>query len=312
MEGPAKSCLRKPYPAVLLVIMLLFLLGAGEGVFAAELTIVATTNIVGDVARQVVGDAGAVVTLMGPGVDPHLYHPTHGDMRRLSQADIIFYNGLHLEGKMGDILVRMARSLPTYAVTEYMGPDDLLETESFAGLYDPHVWMDVKLWIKAVERVRDALAEVDPQRAALYQRRAQAYIEELERLHGWVHQQVASLPPERRVLVTAHDAFAYFGRAYQVEVVGLQGISTDTEVGLADISRMVSLLVERQIPAVFVETSVSTRGMEAVMQGAAARGHHVRLGGELYSDALGAPDTPQGTYVGMIRHNVTTIVEALR
>lgn len=312
MEGPAKSCLRRLCPTVLLAIVLSVLLAAGEGAFAGELTIVATTNIVGDVVRQVVGDAATVVTLMGPGVDPHLYNPTHGDMRRLSQADVIFYNGLHLEGKMIDILVRMARSIPTYAVTEYMGPDDLLEPESFAGLYDPHVWMDVRLWTKAVERVRDALAEVDPQRADLYRRRAESYIAELEQLHRWVQEQVSTIPPQRRVLVTAHDAFNYFGRAYEVEVMGLQGISTDTEVGLADISRMVTLLVERRIPAVFVETSVSTRGIEAVIEGAAARGHRIRLGGELYSDALGAPDTPQGTYVGMIRHNVATLVEALR
>lgn len=277
-----------------------------------KLTVVTTTNIVGDTVRNVVGDAADVISLMAPGVDPHLYQATQGDLRRLAQADVIFYNGLQLEGKIGDILQRMGRRTPTYAVTEYITPDELLVDDSFGGVYDPHVWFDVSMWIKAVERVRDAMAEVDPGRADVYAANAARFIEELEALDGEVEALFASIPPDRRVLVTAHDAFGYLGHRYGIEVVALQGISTETEFGLADVRNLVDLLVERQISAVFVETSVSARGIQAVIEGARARGHSVEIGGELFSDSLGAGGTPEGTYIGMIRHNAATIAEALR
>lgn len=280
--------------------------GGGEG-----LRVVATTNIVADAVRNVVGEAGTVAALMGPGVDPHLYQASQGDVRRLAEADVIFYNGLQLEGRLGDVLVRMARRVPTYPVTEYLSHDELLEAEAFGGAYDPHVWFDVRLWMKAVERIRDALVEVDPDRAEIYRANAQAYLATLERLDGWVRARLALIPAERRVLVTAHDAFSYLGRAYGLEVVGLQGISTEAEYGLADVIELVDLLLARQIGAVFVETSVSGRGIQAVIEGAAARGHQVVLGGELYSDALGAEGTEAGTYVGMVRHNVEAILAAL-
>lgn len=279
---------------------------AGDG-----LQVVATTNIVADAVRNVVGEAGTVVALMGPGVDPHLYQASQGDVRRLAGADIIFSNGLQLEGRLGDVLAHMARRVPTYAVTELLPVEELLAAEGFGGAYDPHVWFDVRLWMKAVERIRDALVEVDPERAPIYQANARAYLETLAELDAWVRERLAQIPPQRRVLVTAHDAFGYLGRAYGLEVVGLQGISTDAEYGLADVIQLVDLLVERQIGAVFVETSVSGRGIRALIEGAAARGHQVALGGELFSDALGAEGTAAGTYVGMIRHNVETILAAL-
>lgn len=313
--GIDRACafVRRSLVAAVLSVVTALMLGLvptqGE---AADIHIVTTTNIIGDAARHVVGEAGTVISLMGPGVDPHLYNATQGDMRRLSRADVIFYHGLNLEGKMSNIFVMMGRSIPTYAVTEYMLPADLLEPEEFNGLYDPHTWMDVRLWMKAVERIRDALIEVDPQQAETYQRNAAAYMSELEQVHEWTLEQLSLIPDQRKVLMTAHDAFNYFGRAYDIEVVGLQGISTDVEVGLADITNMVNMIVNRAIPAIFVETSVSTRGIEAVREGAQAKGHRVELGGELFSDSLGDEDSPEGTLIGMIRHNVRTIVGALR
>lgn len=276
------------------------------------LTVVTTTNIVGDTVKNVVGDAAEVISLMAPGVDPHLYQATQGDLRRLSRADVIFYNGLNLEGRIGDVLVQMARRTPTFALTEYANPDDLIEDDGFGGMYDPHIWFDVKLWVQAVERVRDAMVEVDPARADYYTANAARFIEQLHALDEEVETAIASIPAERRVLVTAHDAFGYLGLRYGIEVVALQGISTEAEFGLADVRNLVDLLVDRSIGAVFIETSVSPRGIQAVIEGARARGHEVRIGGELFSDSLGAAGTPEGTYIGMVRHNVNAIVEALR
>lgn len=276
------------------------------------LTIVTTTNIVGDTVKNVVGDAAEVISLMAPGVDPHLYQATQGDLRRLSQADVIFYNGLSLEGRIGNVLMQMARRTPTYALTEYANPDDLIEDDGFGGVYDPHLWFDVSLWVQAVERVRDAMIEVDPARADYYTANAARFIEKLRELDQEVEAAIASIPPERRVLVTAHDAFGYLGQRYGIEVVALQGISTEAEFGLADVRNLVDLLVNRSIGAVFIETSVSPRGIQAVIEGARARGHEVRIGGELFSDSLGAAGTPEGTYIGMVRHNVNAIVEALK
>jgi len=266
--------------------------------------------MVADLVRNVGGDRVAVTALMGPGVDPHLFKASEGDVARLQQAQIIFYNGLHLEGRMGDILVKMAREKPTVAVAERVPEELLLVTED--GVEDPHIWFDVSLWMRAVDVVRDSLIELDPAGRTVYEQNAAAYREELAELHTYAGEQLAAIPAGRRVLVTAHDAFGYFGRAYDVEVRGLQGISTATEYGLADLQQTVDLLVERQIKAVFVESSVPRSSVEALVAGAAARGHAVTIGGELFSDALGAEGTPEGTYVGMVRHNVNTIVAALR
>jgi len=272
--------------------------------------VVATTGMVADIVREVGGDRVRVTSLMGPGVDPHLYKATQGDMAKLDQAELIFYNGLHLEGKMVKILKRMGRIKPVVPVAEKIDPKRLIRTED--GQPDPHVWFDVQLWITAVETVRDHLIQADPGRKADYEARAAAYIGELEDLDRYVRKQIASIPKKRRVLVTAHDAFGYFGRAYDIQVVGLQGINTASEYGLSDVQQLVNLLTERKIKAVFIESSVPKRSIEAVVKGAAAKGHRVSIGGELYSDALGEAGTPEGTYVGMIRHNVDTIVSALK
>lgn len=286
--------------------------GAGRtGTAAGErIPVVATTGMVADLVRNIGGERVAVTALMGPGVDPHLFKPTEGDVARLQQARIIFYNGLHLEGRMGDILVKMAREKPTVAVAERIPEERLLITED--GVEDPHIWFDVSLWMAAAEVVRDALAELDPDGQSTYEQNARAYLDELAELDEWVRAELATVPAARRVLVTAHDAFGYFGRAYDVEVAGLQGISTAAEYGLADLERTIELLVERQIKAVFIESSVPRSAIEALVAGAAARGHAVTIGGELFSDAMGAEGTPEGTYVGMIRHNVRTIADALR
>lgn len=278
----------------------------GEG----RLRVVATTGMIADLVGSIGGDQVAVTALMGPGVDPHLYKASEGDIARLAQAQVIFYNGLHLEGRMGDILVKMAGSKPTVAVAERIPADLILHTAD--GTEDPHIWFDVTLWMEAADVVRDTLATQDAAHAEEYGANAVAYRRELEALHAYAKEQLATVPAGQRVLVTAHDAFAYFGRAYDVEVMGLQGISTATEYGLADVQHLVDLLTERGIKAVFVESSVPRRSVEALVEGAAARGHTVSIGGELYSDAMGAADSPEGSYLGMVRHNVDTIAKALR
>jgi manganese/zinc/iron transport system substrate-binding protein len=271
-----------------------------------------TIGMIADAARIIGGDHVEVTGLMGPGVDPHLYKASEGDLQRLDQAGLILYNGYNLEGKMGDLLVRMSRTRPTVAVSEYI-PDSLLrEPPEFQGHYDPHIWFDVSLWRRAVERTRDALVEASPSHRSDFERSAAAYLDTLDALHAWCREQMATVPKERRVLVTAHDAFGYFGRAYDVEVVGLQGISTVTEYGLNDVRRLVDLIVGRRVKAVFIESSVPRRSIDAVVEGCRARGHQVVVGGTLFSDAMGAAGTPEGTYVGMVRANVRTIVEALR
>jgi manganese/zinc/iron transport system substrate-binding protein len=271
---------------------------------------VATIGMIGDVVTAVGGSRVRVETLMGPGVDPHLYKASEGDVQRLADADVVFYNGLHLEAKLADVLERL-REGRAAAVTDTIPRARLLAPPEFAGNYDPHVWFDVRLWIRATERIGEVLAARDPRHADEYRRRARAYIATLRELDGWVRGQVARVPPERRVLVTAHDAFNYFGRAYDFEVRGLQGISTASEAGTADIRRLARFIAQRRIPTLFVESSVSPRAIEAVREAVRARGFDVVLGEPLFSDAMGDPGTPEGTYRGMVRHNVRAIVDGL-
>lgn len=274
--------------------------------------VVATTGMIADVARRIAGDRAEVTTLMGEGVDPHLYKPTRADMATIMRAEIVFYNGLLLEGKMTDALVRAATAgRKVHAVTELLDEKDLLEPEGFQGHYDPHVWMDPVAWSKAAEVIRDKLIESDPAGAEAYRKNAAAYLEELRALDAYARRVLSTVPAESRVLVTAHDAFNYFGRRYGYEVVGIQGLSTESEAGVEDINRLVNLLVSRKVKAVFIETTVSDRNVQALIAGAKARGHDVKVGGALYSDAMGAPGTYEGTYIGMIDHNVTTIARAL-
>lgn len=272
--------------------------------------VVTTVGMIADAVEHVGGERIRVEGLMGPGIDPHLYKASEGDVRRLERADVIFYGGLHLEAKMADVLERIGERRLTRAVTDGIPRSRLLSVG--AGQYDPHVWFDVDLWKGAVREVRDTLAAADPAHAAGYRARAAAYLAELDRLHDEVKRKSATVPPGARVIVTAHDAFGYFGRAYGFEVVGLQGISTASEAGAKDVRRLADLIATRRIPAIFVESSVSPRTIEAVEEAVRARGFDVEIGGSLFSDAMGSAGTPEGTYVGMVRHNADTITEALR
>ena len=284
----------------------------------AQNTVVCTTGMVADLARRVSEPEVEVHALMGAGTDPHLYKPTEGDLQRLAKAALVLYNGLHLEGKMSLILERLGRVRPTVAVAEAI-PSALLRypAESAARRAtesppDPHVWHDVSLWRYALQRATDALCERFPRHATLFQARSRLYDEELQSLHEWCQAQLAQIPPEQRVLITSHDAFGYFGRAYGLEVRSLQGISTLSEYGLRDLRSLVEFIVQRRVKAIFAESSISPRALQAVMVGSRQRGHIVQLGGTLYSDALGPPGSGADTYPGMIRHNVRTITRALR
>ncbi len=274
--------------------------------------VVTTTSMIADLAREIGGDRVEVEGLMGPGVDPHLYRPRESDVARLVGADIVLFNGLELEGKMGEVLEQIERrGIVAAPVAEVLSPDVLLAPPEFSGNPDPHVWMDVALWRQVAAAVADALTDLDPTHAETYTENLDAYQFRLDRLDAYVRERVEQVPESLRVLVTAHDAFNYFGRAYDFEVRGLQGISTATEAGTADVRDLAAYVAERRIPALFVESSVSPRNIQAVRQAVRARGFEVQIGGNLFSDALGDADTPEGTYEGMIRHNVDTIVLAL-
>ena len=274
--------------------------------------VVATTSMIADLAREVGGDRVEVEGLMGPGVDPHLYRPRESDVARLVGADLVLYNGLELEGKMGEVLEQVeGRGIVAEPVASVLPPEALLAPPEFKGNPDPHVWMDVALWRQVAAAVSDALTDLDPTHAETYTENLDAYQMRLDDLDDYVRDRVAEVPEGQRVLVTAHDAFNYFGQAYGFDVRGLQGISTATEAGTADVRDLAAFVAQRRIPALFVESSVSPRSIEAVLQAVQSRGFDVRIGGNLFSDALGDPDTPEGTYEGMIRHNVDTIVSAL-
>lgn len=279
----------------------------GEGPIQA----MATVGMVADIVRNVGGTHVQTRQIMGSGIDPHLYKPTRDDVLALMDSDVIFYGGLMLEGKMIDTLVKMARSKPVVAVTEAVPDDALLEPEGAAGHYDPHVWMDVSLWSQCAGAVAAALAEFDPPHAADYAANAAAYQQQLQQLHEYGRRSIATIPEDRRVLITSHDAFGYFGRAYDLEVQGVQGLSTESEAGLQQINQLVDLIVERKIQAVFVESSVPRKNIESLIDGAQSRGHAVTIGGELYSDAMGPTGTYEGTYVGMLDHNITLVTRAL-
>ena len=278
----------------------------------SSLRVVATTTIVGDLVRTIGGPDVALDVLMGPGVDPHLYKASAGDVRRMGSAGAVFYNGLHLEGKMSEVLEEMGeRGVTTVAVGECVPDDRLITSAGFSGIHDPHVWFDVGAWALTADCVSEALAMLDPPNAEAYRERARAYAEELNALDAWVREKVSVLLPEQRILVTAHDAFSYFGRAYGFEVRGLLGVSTASEAGTSDVQELAAFIAERGIPAVFVETSVPPRYIEALAEAVAARGRTVGIGGSLFSDSLGNSGSPAGTYPGTVRANVETIVAAL-
>ena len=310
-----------PAPAVrlfLLSIALLLLGGCGgqsapgDNGRAADgkINAVCTTGMVADMVRQIGGDRVSVAALMGPGVDPHYYKASQSDIARLGKADIIVYNGLFLEGKMQDIFTKMAAKKQIVVAAEGLPPQRLRPVGPDE--YDPHIWFDVSLWTLTLDNVVAGLSAVDPDGSETFRRNAEAYRARLDGLHAWVQAEIDRIPAQRRVLVTAHDAFGYFGMAYGIEVVGLQGISTVAEYGVNDVSNLVELIVSRGIGAIFVESSVSERSIQAVREGCLARGFEVKIGGTLYSDAMGEAGSGADDYVGMVRSNVATIVEALR
>lgn len=296
----------------LVIAMTILLVSPVRAESQKQYSVVTTIGMIEDVTRHIADDRAEVIGLMGSGVDPHLYKPTRSDIRRLMDADVIFYNGLLLEGKMADALIRAATSgKKVHAVTELLDEQYLLEPEEFEGLYDPHVWMDPAAWSRTIDVIRDKLIEFDASGKDIYTANAAAYREKLAELDAYAERVLDSVPEPQRVLVTAHDAFNYFGRRFGYEVVGIQGLSTESEAGVRDIEDLVDLLVERKIGAVFVESTVSDRNIRALIAGAKSRGHSVVVGGELFSDAMGNADTYEGTYIGMIDHNVTTIARAL-
>jgi manganese/zinc/iron transport system substrate-binding protein len=277
-----------------------------------RLRITATTGQVGDLVRNIGGEFVDVASLMGPGVDPHLYKASERDVVDLIDSDAIFYSGLHLEGKLGEVLEQLAKRRPVTAVTDGIPAALLMTPENFEGNPDPHVWFDPTLWAHCAGEVATSLASLDESHAASFAENASIFRGKLDEAHSYATQQFGSIPARQRVLVTAHDAFGYLGRAYHIEVVGLQGISTSTEAGIRDVQRIADLLVERQVPTIFVETSVPRRTIEAVQVAARDRGWEVAIGEPLYSDALGDADSREGTYLGMFHYNVDTITLGLK
>ena len=278
-----------------------------------KLHVVATIGMITDILKNIGKDRIDVTGIVGEGVDPHLYKPTEGDVERLKDADIIFYNGLNLETKIiGAAHDKMVYNTKVVAVTDGILRSQLRTSSEFQGGYDPHVWHDVSLWMKAAERVRDTLAQADPNNTEYYRSNARNYLAALKTLHDDLQNLAAQIPDQRRVLVTTHDAFGYLGRAYGFEVRGLQGLNTETEVGVADVRELAAFIIKHRIPAMFVETSTPSQGIEAVQAAVRAKGFEVEIGGGLFADAMGTPGTPEGTYIGLMRHNIDTIVNALR
>ncbi|WP_249695918.1 zinc ABC transporter substrate-binding protein [Stappia sp. WLB 29] len=275
------------------------------------LSVVATTGMIADAARQIGGDRVSVRALMGPGVDPHAYRQTRTDIAAMVRADLVLWHGLYLEAQMEEFMKELGARKPVVAVAESLPRELLISHVDYSDKFDPHVWMDPRLWSRAVETVHEALAAARPEDAEVFAANAKAYQDELARLADYSDTVFASVPETARVLVTAHDAFSYFGRAQGFEVLGIQGISTQSEAGLQRVAELVDILVQRKIGAVFVESSVSDRSVRALIEGAASRGHTVVIGGELFSDAMGAEGTYEGTYPGMIDHNATIISRAL-
>ena len=298
---------------VILVFILLFSGCTPKKESAADgaLKLVATVGMIADAAENIGGDKVSVTALMGPGVDPHLYKASAGDVDRLTSADLILFNGLHLEAAMGEVLERMKSKTPMVAVSETADESKLISAEDYENAYDPHVWFDVSLWRGSVRAVRDALIEADGENAAYYSAQWERYDAKLEELEAYVVERLSSVAEEQRVLITAHDAFGYFGRAYGFQVRGLQGISTVSEAGTRDVQDLAQFIADRRIAAIFIESSVPRRSVEALQAAVESRGFEVEIGGELYSDAMGDPGTEEGTYLGMVRHNVDTIADAL-
>ncbi|MDF2869184.1 MAG: periplasmic solute binding protein [Anaerocolumna sp.] len=301
---------------VLSLVITLFLTGcqkAETNENTDTLNIVATTTMLADLAKVIGGDHVTVNGLMGPGIDPHLYQASAGDVTLMQKADVVVYNGLHLEGKMGEIFESLTdRGSIVICIEDGLSEDKLLSWESDTSIHDPHIWFDVSIWKDAAKTVADKLSEADSTHKEDYTNNLQAYLVELDDLDTYIKDRVSEIPKEQRVLVTAHDAFNYFGRAYGFEVKGLQGISTDAEAGTADVSKLADFITERKIKAIFVESSVPPKTIEALQAAVKAKGFDVSIGGELYSDSLGGKDSGADTYLLTVKANIDTIVDALK
>ena len=313
-----KSWLKKA--SILWMIGMTFLLGAcnnesennvktSNEPHSDRIQIVTTISQIGEPIEVIGGDRVDVESLMGPGVDPHLYKATQGDINTLQDADIILYNGLHLEGNMGEVFANMSANKTIVSLGESLDKEKFLMDEE--GAIDPHIWFDVDLWKEALDVAVEELKQFSPEDADYFEENKQKYFSKLDELKKEAVEKISSIPEEQRVLVTAHDAFGYFGRMNDIEVIGLQGLSTEDEVGLSDIGSTVQLLIEKKVPAVFIESSINQSSIRAVIDGASKEGLEVTLGGELFSDAMGAKGTEEGTYLGMYHHNVNTIYKAL-
>lgn len=280
---------------------------------SSKLKVVTTTTMLTDLVERIGGDSIQVQGLMGSGVDPHLYKASEGDVSKLFNADIVFYMGLHLEGKLVEVFEKMEKgNANTVAVGEVLPKDELIGSEYFASNYDPHVWFNIGFWKQIATHTMEELQKADPNNANFFEENTQKYIAELEALELQLKETIETLPKEQRILVTAHDAFNYFGAAFGFEVVGLQGLSTATEAGVQDVQELAKFIISREVKAIFVESSVPKRTIEALQASVKSKGHEVTIGGTLYSDALGNKGTVEGTYIGMFQYNVETIVNALR
>jgi manganese/zinc/iron transport system substrate-binding protein len=278
-----------------------------------KINIVTTTTMITDLVKNIGGDNMNIEGLMGSGVDPHLYKASEGDVSKLANADLIFYGGLHLEGKLVEVFEKMgSQNIKTIAVSDALDPKTLIGSEYFASNYDPHIWFDVNNWELITSFVVKKLSEAAPEHKTVFEQNGKKYLEKLKVLNQEIKATINTLPQEKRILVTAHDAFNYFGKAYGFEVVGLQGLSTATEAGVQDVQNLASFIIEKNVKAIFIESSVPKRTIEALQAAVNSKDHYVEIGGTLYSDALGNAGTAEGTYIGMFTYNVNTIVNALK
>ncbi|MGO3689547.1 MAG: metal ABC transporter solute-binding protein, Zn/Mn family [Psychroflexus halocasei] len=277
-----------------------------------KLNVVTTTTMITDLVKNIGRDSVQVQGLMGSGVDPHLYKASEGDVSKLTQADIVFYSGLHLEGKLVDVFEKMGRRGNTIALAEILEEKDLISSTEFSGSYDPHIWFDISYWKRITKNLTNQLSKQDPESADYYKQNEKVYLKKLDALEKEAKEIISELPEEKRILVTAHDAFSYFGKAYGFNVIGLQGLSTATEAGVKDVRRLSKLIIDNEVKAIFIESSVPRRTIEALQESVKSKGFNVEIGGTLYSDALGNSGTEEGTYIGMFKYNVRTIIDALK
>ncbi len=301
----------------ILIIIVLFFLSCKKDTNVSskdgKINIVTTTSQITDLVKVIVGNKANVQGLMGAGVDPHLYKASEGDVTKFYNSDVIFYNGLHLEGKLEDVFEKMrGQGKKTIAVSDALLKSDLISSEDFASSYDPHFWFSISYWEKAVSYVADQLVNLDPKNKSFYIKNADVYLDKLKKLEIENLAKLIDLPKAKRILVTAHDAFAYFGKNYDFNVVSLQGLSTATEAGVQDVQRISSFIIANNVKSIFIESSVPVRAVEALQAAVKSKGHQVTIGGTLYSDALGNPGTKEGTYLGMYEYNMNTITNALK